>query len=102
MTDKMSEEEMMKEMEKEVEARVTRGVVKGTTILVTVGVSFVIMLVVLKFVWGWVVGDLFPGAVAQGLIAANLSWAATAKLALFVSALNGIYHTLVGAFETRM
>lgn len=35
--------------------------------------------------WAWVVPDLFPGAVAQGLIAGNISWVTAIKLALFVS-----------------
>ena len=70
----------MEESRNEVEKRVTEAVTSRTTILVTVAVTFVITVVVLKFVWAWVVIDLFPGAVAQGLINADLTWLAAVKL----------------------
>lgn len=60
----------------------TDAVTKGATIMVTVAVTFVVMVVALKFVWAWVVVDLFPGAVEQGLINAKLTWLATVKLAV--------------------
>ena len=91
----------MEESRNEVEKRVTEVVTSGTTILVTAAVTFAVMVVVLKFVWAWVVPDLFPGAVAQGLINANLSWLATVKLAVLVAVLSGVYQTLIGAFNRR-
>ena len=96
-----SKKEVEKRMEKEIEKRVTEAVTSGTTILVTVAVTFVIMVVVLKFVWAWVVPDLFPGAVAQGLINADLTWLAAVKFAVLVSVLSGVYHTLIGAFKRQ-
>ena len=94
--------EVEKRMAKEVEKRVTEGVTSGITILVTVAVAFVISVVVLKFVWAWVVMDLFPGAVAQGLISADLTWLAALKLAVFVSVLSGFYPAITEAFKTRV
>ena len=63
--------------------------------------TFVISVVVFKFVWAWVVPDLFPGAVAEGLISANLTWFATLKLAVLVAALSGFGPALDTAFKTR-
>jgi hypothetical protein len=51
-----------------------------------------------KFVWAWVVPDLFPGAVEQGLIAADLTWLASLKLAVLVAVLSGFGPALSGAF----
>lgn len=96
-----SRNEVEERLAAEVERRVTKAVTSGTTILVTLAVTFVIMVVVLKFVWAWVVGDLFPGAVDQGLINANLTWLATVKLAVLVAVLGGVRHTLIGAFSRR-
>jgi uncharacterized membrane protein len=91
----------MEESRKEVEKRVTEAVTSGTIILVTAAVTFIFMVVVLKFVWAWVVPDLFPGAVAQDLINADLSWLATVKLAVLVAVLSGVYQTLIGTFNRR-
>jgi hypothetical protein len=98
-------DEVRKEMEErmaaEIEERVTQGVTTGITILITVAITFVIAIVVFKFVWGWVIGDLFPGAVAQGLISANLTWLQALKLAVLVAVLSGFGPTLTEAFNTR-
>ena len=96
-----SQEEMEREMEKEIEKKVEEGVATGVSILVALIVTFVISLIVFKFVWAWVVPDLFPGAVDQGLISADLSWAATLKLAVLVAVLSGFYPSIVDAFKTR-
>ena len=96
-----SRNEVEKQVAEEVEKRVTEGVTSGVTILVTVAVTFVIAVVLFKFVWAWVVPDLFPGAVAQGLISADLTWFATLKLAVLVAVLNGFYPSLLEAFKTR-
>lgn len=83
----------------EVEQRVTEGVTLGVTILVSVAVIFVIAMILFKFVWAWVVPDLFPGAVQQGLIAADLTWLTALKLAVLVAVLGGFYPTLSEAFK---
>ena len=96
------EKEMQKKMEKEIEERVEKGVATGTAILIAVAVTFVLSVIVFKFVWGWVVPDLFPGAVGQGLISDDLSWLATIKLAVLVAVLSGFYPAIVEAFKTRV
>lgn len=94
--------EVEKQMAEEVEKRVAEGAAVGTAILIAVAVTFVISLVVFKFVWAWVVPDLFPGAVAQGLISTDLTWLAALKLAVLVAVLSGFYPALIEAFKTRV
>jgi len=90
-----------KEMEKIVEERVTEGVTIGVTTLVRVAVAFAVMVVVLKFVWGWVAADLFPGAVAEGLINANLTWLAAVKFAVLATVVSGAYQGLTDAINRK-
>jgi len=47
-------------------------------------------LFVIKILWSWTVPDLFPGAVQQGLVAAEISWLTSFKLAIFVGMMGGI------------
>ena len=94
-------EDSRSDVEREVEKRVTDWVTVAITVLITVAVMFVISLVVFRFVWGWVVPDLFPGAVDQGLIVADLTWLAAFKLAVLVAALSGFYPALTDAFRQR-
>jgi hypothetical protein len=96
-----SREEFEKRMSEEVEKKVEEGVKAGTAILIAVAVTFILSVIVFKFVWAWEVPDLFPGAVAQGLISDDLTWLATLKLAVLVAVLNGFYPTLTEAFKTR-
>jgi len=95
------EEEKRKEVEhlmaEEVEKRVTEGVTKWVQILIQVAIAFIISVIVFKFVWGWVVPDLFPGAVTQGLISANLTWLAALKLAVLVAVLSGSYDSIINS-----
>ena len=46
-----------------------------------------LMFFVIKLLWSWTVPDLFPGAVEQGLVAAEISWFTSFKLALFLGIL---------------
>ena len=93
------EEDVEKQMEEKVEKAVEKGVTVGVTILITVAITFVISMVVFKFVWAWVVPDLFPGAVEQGLIVASLTWLTALKLAVLVAVLSGFYPALSEAFK---
>ena len=97
-----SRDEVQKEIEKEIEKKVEKGVAIGTAILVSVAVTFVFAVVLFKFVWAWVVPDLFPGAVDQGLIVADLTWLAAFKLAVLVAVLSGFYPALTEAFKQRV
>jgi len=101
MTTSKKKEEMMEEVEKHVEEQVTKAVTTGTTIFIQAAIVFGITVVVLKFLWAWVVPDLFPGAVAQGLISADLTWLTTLKFAVLVSVLTGINDALKDAFKNQ-
>jgi hypothetical protein len=96
MTDAQREQ-----FEREIEERVTKGITTGITILISVAIVFVISIVVFRFVWGWVIGDLFPGAVEQGLISARLTWLQALKLAVLAAVLTGVGPAINEAFETR-
>lgn len=58
--------------------------------LVFVVAAFVLVLLLVKLLWAWTVPDLFPGAVATGLVAAKIGWLTALKLALFLAVLFGI------------
>ena len=44
---------------------------------------------IIKLLWAWTIPELFPGAVEQGLVAAEISWFTSFKLALFFGILSG-------------
>ena len=48
-----------------------------------------VMFFVIKLLWAWTIPDLFPGAVEQGLVAAEISWLTSLKLALFLGITRG-------------
>jgi hypothetical protein len=58
-------------------------------LVIVVGV-FILALLLIKLVWPWTIPDLFPGAVNQGLIAREITWYTSFKLAIFVAVLAGI------------
>jgi hypothetical protein len=60
----------------------------GTGVLVLVVAVFVVGLLLLKFLWSWIVEDLFPGAVEQGLIASTISWWTSFKVAIILAILS--------------
>ena len=56
--------------------------------IITIGLGLAaLMFFVIKLLWSWTVPDLFPGAVEQGLVAAEISWFTSFKLALFLGIL---------------
>jgi len=83
------DEAVMKELEDKVEKKVTTVVTTAITILIQAAIVFGITIIVLKFVWAWMVPDLFPGAVAEGLISADLTWKTAVKFAAIVASLAG-------------
>ena len=93
--------EIEQQIAKEVEQKVTDWVTVAITGLIQVVIMFVIALVLFKVVWGWVVPDLFPEAVAQGLIVADLTWLTSLKLAVLVGMLGGFSPALTDAFKQR-
>ena len=93
--------ETMEGLEKRMEERVTKAVTTWTTIFIQAAIVFGITIVVLKFLWAWVVPDLFPGAVAEGLIRADLTWLTSLKFAILVSVLTGVNDSLKEAFAPQ-
>lgn len=59
-------------------------------VLTAVVAVVLVTLLVVKLLWAWVVPDLFPGAVRQGLIAAEISWFTAFKVALVVGIAAGV------------
>ena len=60
-----------------------------SAVVAIVGIVFILAFFLLKILWAWTIPDLFPGAVAQGLVAKEISWFTSFKLALFLSVLGG-------------
>ena len=75
-------------MNKAMDQRWLIAIVPG--ILVLVLGAFIVALFLVKILWMWTIPDLFPGAVKQGLIAKEISWYTSLKVAIFVAALAGI------------
>ena len=63
-------------------------IIPGLVVMI-IGV-FVLALLLIKLVWPWTIPDLFPGAVDQGLIAREITWYTSFKLAVFVAVMAGI------------
>ena len=56
--------------------------------IITIGLGLAaLMFFVIKLLWSWTIPDLFPGAVEQGLVATEISWFTSFKLALFLGIL---------------
>ena len=92
---------MEKEIESKIENNVEKWVTAAITIIVNVVVSFAVTVIIVKLVWGWVVPDILPGAVEDGLIIGDLTWLDSAKLAILVAVLSGINQTIREAFELK-
>lgn len=92
---------MEKEFEKKVEKKVEKWVTAAVTVVVNIVVSFAVTIVIVKLVWGWVIPDIFPGAVDEGLVSGDLTWLDSAKLAILVAVLSGINQTIQEAFNLK-
>ena len=58
--------------------------------LITLGLGVVVLsFFLIKLLWAWTIPDLFPGAVEQGLVATEISWLTSFKLAVFFGLLTG-------------
>ena len=60
-----------------------------SAVVAVVGLVFILSFLLLKLLWAWTIPDLFPGAVNQGLIAAEISWWTSFKLAVFLGVMGG-------------
>jgi hypothetical protein len=68
-------------------------------VLISTAVTFVLMLLAVKLTWGWIIPDLLPGMVAQGLIVPELTWLSAFKVALLAALVSGLGRMLVGPFN---
>ena len=59
-------------------------------ILALIVCVFFITFLIIKWLWAWTIPDLFPGAVETGLIAKEISWFTSFKLAIFLTVITGI------------
>jgi len=75
-------------MNKTIDKKWLIAIVPGVLALI-LGV-FVVALFLVKILWAWTIPDLFPGAVDQGLIAKEISWYTSLKVAIFIAVLAGI------------
>ena len=75
-------------MDKTMEKKWLVAIVPGVLALILL--AFIVTLFLVKILWAWTIPDLFPGAVEQGLIAKEISWYTSLKVAIFVAALAGI------------
>ena len=61
----------------------------GFFIFLLVFVLIVVLIpVIIKLFWGWIIPDIFPGAVEQSLITDSISWGTTFKLMIFFLFIN--------------
>jgi len=60
-------------------------------------VVFIVALFLIKVLWGWTIPDLFPGAVDEGLVAGQISWFTSFKVAIFL----GVFAGIAGARKRR-
>ena len=58
--------------------------------IVVACISFIIVLFLVKWLWAWTIPDLFPGAVGEGLVAAEISWLTAIKLSLFIAVISAL------------
>jgi hypothetical protein len=79
---------MDKAMDKTMEKKWLVAIVPGVLALILL--TFFVALFLVKILWAWTIPDLFPGAAEQGLIAKEISWYTSLKVAIFVAALAGI------------
>ena len=64
----------------------------------------VVMAFLLKLLWAWVVPELFPGAVVQGLVVPGLSWSLAFKLVVFIMVLAPFFsckHAYIASEKSR-
>ncbi len=66
---------------------ISNWVTNGASILISAGVTLVVGTILIKLLWGATIPELFPGAVAQGLILEEITWLAALKITALVAVL---------------
>ena len=72
--------------------------------IISMATMVVVMAFLLKLLWAWVVPELFPGAVVQGLVVPALSWSLAFKLVVFIMVLAPLFsckHTYIASEKNR-
>ncbi len=72
------------------------GIIPGTLMLIAI--VLVLGLFLVKVMWAWVVPDIFPEAVKQGLVTETISWFTSFKIAIALALFSGF---ISGAFKGR-
>ena len=54
-------------------------------ILVFMTIAFITALLLIKLLWDWIIPDLFPGLVAEGLLIGIMSWDTAFKMAILAT-----------------
>ncbi len=65
-------------------------------VLISTVVIFVIGVILLRLLWAWTIPDLFPLAVAQGLIVADLTFLTAMRIVALVAILSSIGRLVAG------
>ena len=68
----------------------------ATSVLIGAAVALAVGTILVKLLWTWTIPDLFPGAVEQGLIAANITLLSAMKTVALVAILSSIGSLLAG------
>ena len=59
-------------------------------IIALVAIVFFLSILIIKYLWGWVIPDLFPKAVEEKYVAEEISWFVALKLSLFIALIGGM------------
>jgi len=54
-------------------------------------ILFLFSMVIVKVSWGWIIPDVFAGAVKAGMVVPNLTWYQAAKLAFVLGAIGATF-----------
>lgn len=66
---------------------ISNWVTNGASVLISAAATLVVGTILLKLLWGATIPELFPGAVAQGLILEEITWLAALKITALVAVL---------------
>lgn len=70
-----------------------------TTAVITAAVTFVIGAILFKFLWGWTIPELFPGAVEGSLILGEITWLTALKITVLFAILTSMGSLIAGQWR---
>lgn len=62
-------------------------------ILIFMAIAFIATLLLTKLFWDWIIPDLLPGLVTQGLLTGTMSWLTALKIAVISAVMIGLKKT---------